>query len=156
MAGVSADAAARDRRGLLRPAVVGGRPVLATDRRPRDRWATPSSSMRLRPTPILQTALAGGSPRSREARPGRAVGTSAPSSACGFGVGLSPYEIYLGFDERSAKSALARKLAWLDDIGVTDLAILFDDMRGDLPDPRRAPGRHPALDRRADGGEPPP
>ena len=51
----------------------------------------------------------------------------------GFGVGLSPYEIYLGFDE-AAKSALARKLAWLDGIGVTDLAILFDDMRGDLPD----------------------
>jgi hyaluronoglucosaminidase len=50
-----------------------------------------------------------------------------------FGVGLSPYEIYLGFDE-AAKAALARKLAWLDEIGVTDLAILFDDMRGDLPD----------------------
>ena len=60
------------------------------------------------------------------------------ASACArmsvrFGVGLSPYEIYLGFDE-AAKSALARKLAWLDEIGVTDLAILFDDMRGDLPD----------------------
>ncbi len=50
-----------------------------------------------------------------------------------FGVGLSPYEIYLGFDE-DAKTALARKLAWLDEIGITDLAILFDDMRGDLPD----------------------
>lgn len=50
-----------------------------------------------------------------------------------FGVGLSPYEIYLGFDEQ-AKTALARKLAWLDQIGVTDLAILFDDMRGDLAD----------------------
>ncbi len=50
-----------------------------------------------------------------------------------FGVGLSPYEIYLGFDE-AAKTALARKLAWLDEIGVTDLAILFDDMRGDLAD----------------------
>ncbi len=50
-----------------------------------------------------------------------------------FGVGLSPYEIYLVFDE-AAKAALARKLAWLNDIGVTDLAILFDDMRGDLPD----------------------
>ena len=50
-----------------------------------------------------------------------------------FGVGLSPYEIYLGFDD-DARTALARKLAWLDDIGVTDLAILFDDMRGDLPD----------------------
>ena len=50
-----------------------------------------------------------------------------------FGVGLSPYEIYLGFDE-AAKTALARKLAWLDEIGVAEFAILFDDMRGDLSD----------------------
>ena len=49
-----------------------------------------------------------------------------------FGVGLSPYEIYLGFDA-AARDALARKLAFLDDIGVQDLAILFDDMRGDVP-----------------------
>ena len=49
-----------------------------------------------------------------------------------FGVGLSPYEIYLGFDD-AARDALARKLAFLDDIGVEDLAILFDDMRGDDP-----------------------
>lgn len=50
-----------------------------------------------------------------------------------FGVGLSPYEIYLGFDA-AARAALARKLAFLDAIGVEDLAILFDDMRGDTPD----------------------
>jgi hyaluronoglucosaminidase len=50
-----------------------------------------------------------------------------------FGVGLSPYELYLGFDE-AAREALARKLHELDDIGIDDLAILFDDMRGDLPD----------------------
>jgi hypothetical protein len=49
-----------------------------------------------------------------------------------FGVGLSPYEIYRGFDE-AAKADLARKLAELDAIGVDILAILFDDMRGDLP-----------------------
>ncbi len=50
-----------------------------------------------------------------------------------FGVGLSPYELYLGFDA-AAKADLARKLAAFDEIGVADLAILFDDMRGDLPD----------------------
>ncbi len=50
-----------------------------------------------------------------------------------FGVGLSPYEIYLSFDD-AARTALARKLAFLDDIGVEYLAILFDDMRGDIPD----------------------
>jgi len=49
-----------------------------------------------------------------------------------FGVGLSPFEIYRDFDA-SAKAALGRKLAALDDIGVQYLAILFDDMRGDLP-----------------------
>ena len=50
-----------------------------------------------------------------------------------FGVGLSPYEIYQSFDD-SARSALGEKLAFLDDVGIDDLAILFDDMRGDLPD----------------------
>jgi hypothetical protein len=50
-----------------------------------------------------------------------------------FGVGLSPYEAYADFNE-SAQSALARKLSFLDDVGVVDLAILFDDMRGDTPD----------------------
>lgn len=49
-----------------------------------------------------------------------------------FGVGLSPYEIYLDFDE-AARAALKRKLAELDALGLDDLAILFDDMRGDLP-----------------------
>jgi hyaluronoglucosaminidase len=50
-----------------------------------------------------------------------------------FGVGLSPYEIYRAFDAE-AQAALADKLAMLDALGLDDLAILFDDMRGDLPD----------------------
>ena len=49
-----------------------------------------------------------------------------------FGVGLSPYEIYRGFDAE-ARAALAAKLAQLDELGLDVLAILFDDMRGDLP-----------------------
>jgi len=48
-----------------------------------------------------------------------------------FGVGLSPYEIWADFGDET-KAALARKLAWLDSIGVDDLGILFDDMRGDV------------------------
>ena len=48
-----------------------------------------------------------------------------------FGVGLSPFEIYRSFDAE-AKADLARKLAELDAAGVQRLAILFDDMRGDL------------------------
>ncbi len=45
---------------------------------------------------------------------------SALCRECGvrFGVGLSPFEIYRNFDA----------------VGIDDLAILFDDMRGDLPD----------------------
>ncbi|MBA2670343.1 MAG: beta-N-acetylglucosaminidase domain-containing protein [Gemmatimonadetes bacterium] len=50
-----------------------------------------------------------------------------------FGVGLSPYELFLGFDE-NARQALRRKLEFFSAIGVDDLAILFDDMRGDTPD----------------------
>lgn len=50
-----------------------------------------------------------------------------------FGVGLSPYEVYLSFDD-AARDALARKLAFLDDIGCQHLALLFDDMRGDIAD----------------------
>jgi len=49
-----------------------------------------------------------------------------------FGVGLSPFEIYRDFG-RDARAALVRKLAFLADIGVDDLAILFDDMKGDIP-----------------------
>jgi hyaluronoglucosaminidase len=50
-----------------------------------------------------------------------------------FGIGLSPFEIYLNFD-RAARHALASKLSSFDDLGAADLAILFDDMRGDTPD----------------------
>jgi hyaluronoglucosaminidase len=50
-----------------------------------------------------------------------------------FGVGLSPFELYRDFN-REAQEALARKLEQFDDWGIDDLAILFDDMRGDLPD----------------------
>ncbi len=54
-----------------------------------------------------------------------------------FGVGLSPFEIYRAFDA-AAQADLTRKLAELDAVGVVDLAILFDDMRGDLPGLARA------------------
>ncbi|HZZ90544.1 MAG TPA: beta-N-acetylglucosaminidase domain-containing protein [Caulobacteraceae bacterium] len=51
----------------------------------------------------------------------------------GFGVGLSPYEAWRDFGE-DTKAALARKLAFFDAAGVTELAILFDDMKGDQAD----------------------
>ncbi len=50
-----------------------------------------------------------------------------------FGIGLTPFELHLhsGNDWREP---LAAKLAQLDQTGLDDLAILFDDMRGDVPD----------------------
>jgi hypothetical protein len=50
-----------------------------------------------------------------------------------FGIGLSPFEIYLDFGA-AARAALERKLGFCAELGVEDLAILFDDMRGDTPD----------------------
>jgi hyaluronoglucosaminidase len=50
-----------------------------------------------------------------------------------FGVGLTPYGAHLDFND-DVRSQLKAKLAQLDALGINDLAILFDDMRGDLPD----------------------
>ena len=50
-----------------------------------------------------------------------------------FGVGLSPYELYRDYSG-PAKADYLAKLRALDDIGLDDLAILFDDTRGDVPD----------------------
>jgi hypothetical protein len=49
-----------------------------------------------------------------------------------FGVGLSPYELYRDFSA-PAKTAFVAKIRALDSIGIDDLAILFDDTRGDVP-----------------------
>ena len=48
-----------------------------------------------------------------------------------FGIGLSPFELYLD-PEPSWRPRLREKLAALAEIGFDDLAILFDDMRGDV------------------------
>jgi hyaluronoglucosaminidase len=50
-----------------------------------------------------------------------------------FGVGLSPFELHFDFTPE-AKAALTDKLAALDAAGCEWLAILFDDMKGDLSD----------------------
>ncbi|HLY81012.1 MAG TPA: beta-N-acetylglucosaminidase domain-containing protein, partial [Caulobacteraceae bacterium] len=77
--------------------------------------------------------------RWREDHPAAEAGALARmAAACatigvGFGVGLSPYEAYRDFGAET-QAALARKLAFLDAAGVTELAILFDDMKGDQAD----------------------
>ena len=63
----------------------------------------------------------------------RALSDHCRKNGVRFGVGLTPYELFNNFDAPS-KEALKNKLQFFDDIGVVDLAILFDDMRGDVPD----------------------
>jgi hyaluronoglucosaminidase len=48
-----------------------------------------------------------------------------------FGIGLTPFEIYLNYDAR-AQMSLRSKVRQIDGIGVDLLGILFDDMRGDV------------------------
>jgi hyaluronoglucosaminidase len=67
------------------------------------------------------------------AEPLRALAERVRAENVRFGVGLSPFEAWLDFDD-AARAALHDKLRFIDDIGAQDLAILFDDMRGDLPD----------------------
>lgn len=50
-----------------------------------------------------------------------------------FGVGLSPYEAYRDFGS-DTKAALAARLSLFREVGAAQIAILFDDMRGDVPD----------------------
>lgn len=50
-----------------------------------------------------------------------------------FGVGLSPCELHRNFSG-PGKADFIAKVRALDDIGIDDLAILFDDTRGDVPD----------------------
>jgi hypothetical protein len=49
------------------------------------------------------------------------------------GAGLSPFELHL-HAEGDWQHPMDAKLAQLDSAGVEELAILFDDMRGDVPD----------------------
>jgi hypothetical protein len=63
----------------------------------------------------------------------RALSTKCRASGVRLGVGLSPFEVWRDFGP-DTKDALTRKLSFFADIGVDDLAILFDDMKGDVPE----------------------
>ena len=62
-----------------------------------------------------------------------AFGDACRDAGIRLGAGLSPFELHLHPDS-DWQRPLAAKLAQLDEAGVQDLAILFDDMRGDVPD----------------------
>jgi hypothetical protein len=50
-----------------------------------------------------------------------------------FGMALTPIGVTHPFDD-AARARLAERIAALDALGCADLCILFDDLRGDLPD----------------------
>jgi hyaluronoglucosaminidase len=54
------------------------------------------------------------------------------STGINFGLGLSPFELYRNFDQ-PAKAQLQAKLKQIESLKPAVLCILFDDMRGDLP-----------------------
>lgn len=56
------------------------------------------------------------------------------SAGIEFGVGFSPYEIYLTPFDLEAKKLLQARLDVFNRLGVNKLGILMDDMKGDLPD----------------------
>ena len=63
----------------------------------------------------------------------KAFAASCREAGMRFGVGLSPFEVHLD-SSVGWKSAMSDKLNQMGEIGIEDLAILFDDMRGDVPD----------------------
>ncbi len=54
-----------------------------------------------------------------------------------FGIAITPVGSTHPFDDQ-ARADLRRRLADLDAIGIDDLAVLFDDLRGDMPDLARS------------------
>lgn len=62
-----------------------------------------------------------------------AFGEACRAAGVRLGAGLSPFELHLE-PGSGWQAPLAAKLAQLDEAGVDDLALLFDDMRGDVPD----------------------
>jgi hypothetical protein len=62
-----------------------------------------------------------------------ALAAHARANGVRFGVGLSPFELHLDLNG-AAREAFRAKVRALTAIGLDDLAILFDDMRGDIPE----------------------
>jgi len=61
------------------------------------------------------------------------LAAAAAEARVAFAVGLSPFALYLNYDER-ARRTLRDRLQELEDCGVKNLALLFDDMPGDVDD----------------------
>ncbi|MET0356529.1 MAG: beta-N-acetylglucosaminidase domain-containing protein [Cellvibrio sp.] len=55
------------------------------------------------------------------------------AAAIDFGIGLSPHEIYLD-NSRDNRELLHQRVKQINDLSPDTLCLLFDDMRGDIPD----------------------
>jgi hyaluronoglucosaminidase len=60
-----------------------------------------------------------------------AIGARCLDRGVDFGIGLTPFEIYLNYDA-AARAALKSKVLQINDSAANVLCILFDDMRGDV------------------------
>jgi hyaluronoglucosaminidase len=60
-----------------------------------------------------------------------ALGSRCRERGVDFGIGLTPFEIYLDYDDR-ARIELKSKVQQINESGADTLCILFDDMRGDV------------------------
>jgi hyaluronoglucosaminidase len=69
-----------------------------------------------------------------------ALGARCRDRGIDFGIGLTPFEIYLRYDA-AARERLRAKVLELNETGADTLAILFDDMRGDVPGIAELQGR---------------
>ena len=61
-----------------------------------------------------------------------ALATTCRSLGLAFGVGLTPFEVFLDYDA-AAREQLRAKVRQLNELGCEMLCILFDDMRGEVP-----------------------
>jgi hyaluronoglucosaminidase len=61
-----------------------------------------------------------------------ALGSRCRDRGIDFGIGLTPFEIYLDYDA-AARIELKSKVLQINESGADTLCILFDDMRGDVP-----------------------
>ena len=68
-----------------------------------------------------------------------ALGTTLAAAGLQWGVGLSPFELYLDYGPRE-RDALQRKIEELGSLEAPLLAVLFDDMPGDVADLARRQG----------------
>ncbi len=71
-------------------------------------------------------------PKAHEEKMARLAGQFR-SSGVEFGIGFSPYEIYLSPFDSGIKKLLQSRIDVFNRVGAAKLCVLMDDMRGDLP-----------------------